>query len=374
MTINAVLYPVSESPQVTVRRLVDLATRGLIPMFDEQSGLFCYKLNGASEGLVREGVSQRYTIMSLLGLDRLQRSGGTSPFEFAPLLGALLNDTAWVNNIGDLGLLVWLCAHVAPERLDEIDERLHITTALQVYADAKYAMTMETAWLLTGLCYWAQACPEKKSELTNLAVQAYTRLIENQGKSGIFGHASKTGSLAGRTRGWIGSFADQVYPIYALSLFYKVFGERAAEARALECGLLICQAQGEKGQWWWHYDSSTGRVIEGYPVFSVHQHAMAPMALFLLSDVTGRDFTPWIFRGLEWVNGRNELQFDMESDAARVIWRCIFRSKSQFKRYLNAALERTDKKSIESSGGLEVLFECRPYELGWLLYAFAGRM
>jgi len=28
---------------------------------------------------------------------------------------------------------------------------------------------------------------------------------------------------------------------------------------------VICGAQGAAGQWWWHYDSRTGGVVEGYP-------------------------------------------------------------------------------------------------------------
>jgi hypothetical protein len=42
----------------------------------------------------------------------------------------------------------------------------------------------------------------------------------------------------------------------------------------------ICTVQGNSGQRWWHYDSRTDRVVEGYPVYSVHQDAMALMDLF----------------------------------------------------------------------------------------------
>ena len=42
----------------------------------------------------------------------------------------------------------------------------------------------------------------------------------------------------------------------------------------MRCAHGLCQAQGALGQWWWHYDSLRGRVFEGYPVFSVHQHGM----------------------------------------------------------------------------------------------------
>jgi len=375
MTATHITAPLAttEGPQATIQHLLDLAAHGLVPMLDDQTQLFCYKLKGSPDGLVREGQSPRYTAITLLGLNRLQNSGVSSPIAISPVLDQLLSNTKWVDNIGDLGLLLWLCAQVAPDRLPEVDHQLHATTALQHYPDAGHGQTMELAWLLTGLCYWCQASPGKQSELADLAIEVYSRLICNQGKHGVFGHAARQGSLAGRTRGWIGSFADQVYPIYAMALFYKIFGERDAEVRALQCGLAICGAQGEKGQWWWHYDSSTGHVIDGYPVFSVHQHAMAPMTLFRLGDVSGKDFRPWISRGLEWIHGNNELRFDMESSASSVVWRCIFRPSSRLKLYLNAALHRESAEIVESSSRLQVLFECRPYELGWLLYAFAGR-
>jgi hypothetical protein len=366
--------PLSDDLQASVQHLVDLAIIGLVQMFDEQARLFCYKLNGASGGLRREGESRRYTIISLLGLNRLEQAGVRSPIEIAPVLEELLSDTAWIDNIGDLGLLVWLLAHVAPDRLEELDERLNVRMALQKYSDAKRGQTMELAWLLTGLSYWGLARPEKLPGLKPRAGEVYERLKNNQGKHGIFGHASREGSLAGRARGWIGSFADQVYPIYAMALFSKAYENRGAAAPALQCGLAICEAQGEKGQWWWHYDSSSGHVIDRYPVFSVHQHGMAPMSLFLLGNVTGRDFGPWIYHGLEWINGRNELQFDMEDSSGTIVWRCIGRSSSPFKRCLNAIFEREGHEAIGSRDLHRVLFECRPYELGWLLYAFAGRI
>ena len=364
----------SEKSQATVNRLVDLAANGLVPMYDEQTRLFCHKLNGEGGGLVREGLSPRYTAITLLGLHRLVQSGGHSPIEIEPVLEALLSDTDWIDNIGDLGLVVWLCAQLAPERLESLDKRLDVRKALQCYPDALKGQTMELAWFLTGLCYWGLARPELLADLEVAASDVYSRLKSNQGKHGIFGHASRKGSLAGRTRGWIGSFADQVYPIYAMALFSRTYRDPEAEARALQCGRAICEAQGDKGQWWWHYDSSTGHVIDGYPVFSVHQHAMAPMTLFALGEATGHDFSRWIYRGLEWINGKNELQFDMENSAAKLVWRSIFRSSMRLRLYLSAALDHTGSDSTESGNSLKVLFECRPYELGWLLYAFAGRV
>lgn len=364
----------SDATGAQVQRLIDLASHGLAQMFDDQNRLFCFRFTASSKGLLREGQSPRYSVMTLLGLNRLEQSGVSSPVEITPVLEGLLRNTDWVDNIGDLGLLVWLCAHVDPEALTKLDERLGISNALQRYSDAQRGQTMELAWLLTGLCYWAQASPEVQPRIERLTFEVYERLKSNQGRHGIFGHSARRGSLAGRARGWIGSFADQVYPIYAMALFAKAYGDPEAEARALQCGRAICEAQGARGQWWWHYDSSTGYVIDGYPVFSVHQHGMAPMALLALSEMTRKDFSPWIHRGLEWIGGRNELQLDMENSAAKVVWRCICRKSSGLNGYVNAALQRRILNPTESGDALKVLFECRPYELGWLLYAFAGRI
>ena len=105
-----------ETDQATARRFVDLAVRGLSPMFDAQQQLFCYKLKKTDHGMVQEGLSPRYTMMTLMGLHRLEQAGGVSPFEIkrhsqVAAVGSHLGD-----NIGDLGVLLWLCGVVCPER------------------------------------------------------------------------------------------------------------------------------------------------------------------------------------------------------------------------------------------------------------------
>ncbi len=360
--------------QATVRRFVDLAVRGLSPMFDAQQQLFCYKLKKTDQGLVQEGLSPRYTMMTLMGLHRLEEAGGASPIEINTVLSRLLADLRWMTDIGDLGVLLWTCALVAPERLAELEGRIELETALTRYRSAQRGVTMELAWFLTGLSNWALACPEKLLRLRDLASETFSLLKKNRGEQGFFGHLSRSGSVAGMARGRIGSFADQVYPIYAMTRFSQAFGDESAMQMALQCGRGLCEAQGSLGQWWWHYDSLGGRVLEGYPVFSVHQHAMGPMTLFALGEAAQCDFTPWIYRGLRWINSANELGFNMEDDGAEVIWRCQYRPTSQVKTYLKAVFNGGSAgKAYEAKKNLKVLFECRPYELGWLLYAFASR-
>jgi hypothetical protein len=335
-------------------------------MFNPSAGMFCYTLKKTTRGLLQEGISPRYTAMTLMGLHRLQQKGVSSPVDVERVLERFLANTDWVDNIGDLGLLLWLCAQVAPRRLAELDSRFQISTALSRFAHVSSGVTMSLAWFLTGLSYYSQMSdnPEK---IRDVARETYILLIQNQGKNGYFGHLASHLSLKGRVRGWIGSFADQVYPIYGLTQFSQVFGDDSALHRARECALAICEAQGPLGQWWWHYDSRKGRVFEEYPVFSVHQHGMAPMTLFALSKASGMNFDSWIYKGLEWIDRRNEISVNMEEASAGVIWRCI--QPSSLKR-LSGALSGTRRKS-PGPDGLRILFECRPYELGWLLYGLA---
>ena len=78
-----------------------------------------------------------------------------------------------------------------------------------------------------------------------------------------------------------------MYPIQALARLHRSADDPEALAVAGTVAGAICSAQGAGGQWWWHYDSRTGAVVEGYPVYSVHQHAMGPMALLDLADAGG---------------------------------------------------------------------------------------
>lgn len=354
-----------------IRELNTLAVRGLVSMLDPDKQLFCHRLLQKQGGMLREGISPRYTIMTLLGLREVEQTRAEVPFNTNALHESLVRDTKWVGGIGDLGLLLWLTASFAPDRLEELYRLVDIQTALERYPDARQGRTTELAWFLAGVAHAALTSPKQAHDLTDLAVETYHRMEETQGECGFFGHMSETKSLAGIVRGRIGSFADQIYPIYAMSKFALAFDVEEPLGAALECAAAICSAQGPLGQWWWLYDSHTGRVASRYPVYSVHQQGMAPMGLFALEEVTHRSFGEAIHKGLAWIFGANEMSVDMRDSEHNVVWRCI-RPKSKVTKYLDTALSVVrSPKADAPSGALEILYEDRPYELGWLLFAFA---
>ena len=105
-------------PSCNVRELISLAARGLVAMFDEDKQLFCHRLLRTEQGVVREGLSPRYTIMTLLGLRELELAGMGSLFDTQAIYASFIRDTNWIQGIGDLGLLIWLTATFDPDRLE----------------------------------------------------------------------------------------------------------------------------------------------------------------------------------------------------------------------------------------------------------------
>lgn len=340
-------------------------------MFVPARGVFCHRLVETKGGLVPEGLSPRYTMMTLLGLNRYGRSGHRSPFRVRDLTGELMRNINWLEGIGDLGLLLWTCAEITPELLEDCTERTNAAAALECSREAKTGSTMELAWFLTGVAKRVLAEPAQRRHWDGVARACYDLLKRNQGPSGFFGHLATGTGLRGWLRGRIGSFADQVYPIFALVHFAEAFQVEQALVLAEACARAICEVQGSLGQWWWHYNARSGRVVQRYPVYSVHQDGMAPMALLALSRATGHDFREPVVKGLQWIFGHNELRQDMRDLPRSVIWRSIrFSNRSRLVQHELRFWCQSDFDGA-SSAGLTVLHECRPYHLGWLLYALS---
>ena len=358
--------------KILVRDLCDFSVKGLDPMFDPDKKVFCHRLKKTKDGIEREGESFRYTIITLLGLKRYEQQFGSSPISIIEIFNEALNKSKSIAYAGDAGLLLWLTAMVAPERLGEVYSRLDITKIWGHYQDATKGMTTELSWLLTGLCYAMLKGGRPLPGLTDTAVAVFNRIKGNYGGRGIFRHQHGN-SITGALRGNIGCFADQVYPIYALTRFAETHGNSEALAMAGQCSETICELQGSYGQWWWHYDARTGKTAGRYPVYSVHQEGMAPMALFAAAERTGADYEGPIYKGLEWILGKNELGIDMRDSTRNTIWRNFYQKK--WKQNSELLLAMIGNRAPENApAALEVLYESRPYCFGWLLYAFAEKV
>lgn len=329
--------------------------------------------------LERRGTSTRYAAITALGVRFLpedrQRAvlGGRTAQEFT---GLLVESLPSVTNLGDAALIAWAAAETEHPKLSDALGRVE---ALDDLDRPQY--TVEAAWVLSAL-----AAARDTVDVERRFTAARDRLLRARiGDSPLFPHATGPGLLPWY-RAHVSCFADQTYPLQALARAHAATagGDPEALAASEACAARICELQGDGGQWWWHYDARTGQVVEGYPVYSVHQHAMAPTALFDLTDAGGSDFGAAIRKGLRWMTDVPELAEHPEHreplilDELGVTWRKVYRGDP--KKAVRAvrglgtrAVPGLRLKSLDRVyRPLSVDRECRPYEFGWMLHAWQG--
>jgi hypothetical protein len=355
--------------QLDIPALNALALRSLVSLFEEKEKLFSRRVTLTEDGFHREGTSRKRTIIALLGLQRLAESGGAPPLDVASIREVILGDTGWVRSVGDLGLLIWFTAECVPERLGNLLNELDFGKALDTYPDGRQARTRGLAWFLAGISHARLACPGTLPDLTDLAVDTYHLLQNNQSEGGIFGHATFPRFLQQTFCNRYGTFADQIYAIYALTTFARAFEIEEPLGSALGCANAVRALQGERGQWWFLYDKRTCRVVIRYPVFSLHQDGTAPVGLLALGEATGQNFHESIHKGLSWVAGANELGDDLRNLDRGLIWDSIG-PRRRIANYWEVALDFMNLSRGPKVQSLRIRYEVRPDHFGWLLYAF----
>jgi hypothetical protein len=357
--------------QLDIPTLNSLALRSLVELFNQKEQLFCERATFGANGYCRDGVSQKQTIVALLGLRQLALSERAEPLDIPLIRDAVIRDRRWVTGAEDLGLLTWFIATYSPGQMEAIVRELDFDNGFEAYEDVRRRRTTGLAWFLAGVAHAALARPEFVSQLTDVAVDAYRLLESNQGNSGLFGSAGSAEFTRETLHKRFGTLRDQVSAIYALSTFARAFQIEEPLESALACANSICALQGDLGQWWFLYDKSTGRVAKRYPVISSHQDGIAPSALLALEKATGRSFDKAILRGLSWITGANEVGVDLRGAGQNLIWESID-FQGRISGYWDAALSSVNGSRHAQTGRLKIRYEVRPDHFGWLLYAFGG--
>ena len=355
-----------------VNDLVSLAQHGLRQMHTSEATAFVQTARGlrtARGSILRgEGDNLRYAAMAALGLALLpvdaQRVvlGGTTA---ADLTRATAKRAHGHRDPGAVALAAWAAAEVAGTFEPGLFDQL-----AAVLASGDPVATVDTSWMIT-----AAVAANTLGGTTQVRDQAADRLAAAQGGGGLYPHMLPA-KASGRFRAHIGSFADQVYPLQAFARLSGATASSDALSAANKTASTICELQGPAGQWWWHYDSRTGEVVERFPVYSVHQHAMAPMVLFDLADAGGDNHAGDIALGLDWLRTHPEVMDELVSPVHGVVWRKVGR-REPAKAVRSVSAVTTSLRPGLHLPGLDMAFppnkidyECRPYELGWLLYAW----
>lgn len=358
-----------------VQQLRSVAIAALRRMYLPSERLFCFCLRRQPDGSVAvEGVSRRYTAIVLLGLAGEDESVARQIFgdiSSRDVCADLIKASSGWTNLGDVALTLW-----AARLLNHDDAPAALKRLKELDPVSGPHPTVEVAWSLSALAATGGG-PRNDS----LAQAIAGRLLRSfNPATGLFPH-QPPGVAAAWHRSHVTCFADFVYPVQALSFYGALTHQREALDAAQAGAERACLLQGPAGQWWWHFDVRTGRVVEGYPVYAVHQNSMAPMALFAAQEACGADYRPSIVRGLEWLRESPEINSSLLDRDAGIIWRKVARREpNKLSRGVQALASRLiPSLRVPGVGRIfppdRVDYESRPYHMGWILYAWsAGRI
>ncbi len=353
------------NPQTRIRELVALALRER-PGMRLPDGMYCVQVH--AEDMKPRGRSLRYSTIVALGLLRARSAGYPVNGEIDELVELLLAQHDHPSlDPGDLGLLLWLDRRAGHDQaaalLASLDRRLLAAGGVAAREG------MEVAWIAIG----ASECVagDARSPAEDLLRSARSQLCHgNRSRSGLLLHRA-----AGARRRFP-NFATQSYGTLALTKMGRRGDHEAlSAARGVADALLALQRA--DGGWPWIFDAERARVVEPYPIYTVHQDGMAPLALLELYEATRDErYRAAAVRGIDWIYGQNDLRRSMLDADRRILYRSI-RRKSPWDRALlyanTAAAVAGVSQRADWPGSLEVNRTDRPYHLGWVLEAWCGR-
>lgn len=353
--------------------LLDGCVRHLTAVRDPSSALFPYSTRLVSGRYVNDyghPDAIRYTINSLLGLSAVARAdnrGIDSNDVTAMIVEFLDRQEPRVATCADAGLLTLLLVdHGSPssglarEWMERVRGRI---------SDPRSLNMQDLAWALWGACCGTRAGIVGAEDTARAVFATVCRDFLSM-SSGLPRHTTN------RYRRDIVSFGSLVYFLRAVHEFALTFDDRSA-AELFEAGVRRALAiQGPRGEWPWLIRTSTGTVVDPYPVFSVHQDSMA--MLFLLPAVARGipGAVEAIPKSLAWCYGANELSEPFYTHEPFFAYRSIERvgRAPRLRRYVRALSEPVRGDATFDARRVRVNRECRSYHLGWILYAWAGRL
>jgi hypothetical protein len=363
-------------------RMDDLATAALtlLPsLYDPRAAVFCHKVVPVGTHYRNEGENELYSAIALAGLaiDAGPRASTlVASVDDNGGIDRLVRSAETTQSAGLLGMVIWALSEMEDPRAAKLLARVG---AIQ----PRVPTSMDLGLLLAGASSAALKFSDHRDYCLSVGEGLQEELCGRFVRSGALFRGVST-PRADILHWHIASFATQVYPILGTAMYGQA-AERVPAWQGRAAADQLIETQGPAGQWWWMYSPSSGRVLEGYPVYVVHQSAMAFMALVSLQQLGAGNFRDALQRGLMWLEPQhNELGSAMYALDPPFFSRAIQRRGSnadafggmshlRHARLVAASLTRrswgADLRPHPSR--LEILREDRPYHLGWLLLARA---
>jgi hypothetical protein len=362
-----------------MRELADVALRALPQMYDERSGLFSQKALPRDGGLLNRGENAYYSAASMVGILSQPVVAPESVVPVGRALDALHAACERQHGAPLLSTTLWAGA------LAEDSRAARLVAALEGSLDVAQAESAGLGQVLRGLVAGAEAFPEVRDAALALGGRCAAELLDRHStRARVFRAMPRRPSgLRTLLGARMTSFASQVYPLLGLASLYAHSGEAPPPALRQTAEHLV-EVQGPLGQFWWIYSPVEERVLEGYPVYSVHQDGMAFMGLVPVERLGEGSYAEALALGLGWLDRRNELEIPLVSEDPAFICRNIQRvgsdadapfgiSRANFRRTVLRSLRPAsiEDQTEAPPEHLEPLRECRSYHLGWLLLAHA---
>ncbi len=364
--------------ETQMKELAGTALRALPQMYDERSSLFSQKALPEDDRLVNRGENAYYSAASMVGILSQPVVSPESVVPVGKALDALHTACDTDHGAPLLSTTLWAGSIAGDPR------SARLVASLGSSLDVEQAESAALGQVLRGLVAGAGAHPEVRDAALDLARRCAAELLDrHSADSRVFRAMPRRPSgLRTLLGARITSFASQVYPLLGLASLYAYRGEAPPPALRQTAERLV-EAQGPLGQWWWLYSPSTATVLEGYPVYSVHQDGMAFMGLVPVEQLGEGSYREALALGVDWLFERNELSLTLVEEEPAFICRNIQRvgsgadapfgiSRPNFYRTVARSLRpgSVSDQTKAAPGELEPLRECRSYHLGWLLYAY----
>src|SRR6266481_4864093 len=253
--------------------LVDYALRGLdlcwLPQFGRWSHIYHLdNRNQPNESVPPSDVF--YTLNVLLGMARVQRVPRNIDLTETFRKNARYLLTMPVSKYA-FGVALWAGAELGLALPDDVIR--HIDAMISDRSRWRSFSAQDLGMIVAGLV--GQAKGDKK-KWSPIATELFAFLLDRyHSASGLF-----FDSAFGARRRYA-SFATQTYLLLACYAYGELMNNDRAIQIANTCTRRLIELQGPNGEWPWFFDAASGRVLDFYEVYSVHQYGMAPAFLEL---------------------------------------------------------------------------------------------
>lgn len=350
---------------MTEPRVLERIALTRLPELQVASGLF--RATARIEGVEDEtepATALQAGIVVLLGLLGTEEAGSDQPFSVGALRTRVLGELGGSEiSVGELGLALWAESRAGGEAIGEIDGLLQRATVKGL----EKVPLEQLAWLSSGLSESAVLTGDPSTGLVrDVKAELLSRLTPDGLSRDV--HARRLGAAV--------PVASQFHLLHALCQMVRAGDPELREpADRLARGLLGLQR--EDGAWPGLIDPVRSSAAVIYPVLTVTQLAIAPIALRAAAELDlDIDFESTVGAGMKWTEGGNALGLELVHEADARIDRGILpkRTPGALGRGISSAARRIRGQAFEPDQKQLIIDpDASSEDLGWVLEAWAGR-